>query len=58
MRRLIESFNAWARTLPPPMNALMVLFGIEVAILAVFFAFAFLVFILWVVLHPVIWPNG
>ena len=57
MKRLAD-LRAWADSLPPPMNTLARIFGCEIALLIVFFAFAFLMFILWVVLHPVIWPKG
>ena len=58
MKQLVQQLTAWVKTLPWPLNGLVVIFGIEIAVLVVFFAFAFLMFILWVIAHPYLWPNG
>ena len=58
MKKLLTDLRTWADSLPPPMPTLARIFGCEICLLIAFFAFAFLMFILWVVLHPIIWPNG
>ena len=58
MKGFFDSLRDWVKTLPPPLNALAVIFGLEIGCLILFFAFATLLFIAWAVLHPYLWPKG